>query len=194
MEYYIHSIGRVDDIKTYQKIESIIKLNMIASRKVLFDLGYGEVQKTDFGRKIPKGKEYMYYKDDIHYNKISLHDSSHHLIKKLILKDETIVGCFDSSRVAFLISNQVQTLSLRQTKGIDIGEEQVEGTLDFSYVLGVIIPSLKYLPLEKRDIIMDLISEIYKRNNLPVTFYSYDGTVIRREALVAENKTDRRKV
>ena len=83
LEYYIHQIGDISDSKTYNRLKSILDTKCIYSRKKLEEMGIVySYENSSFKFDISPEKEYIYYMDDIHFDKVSLSDPNNKFVKK----------------------------------------------------------------------------------------------------------------
>lgn len=184
MDYYIHQIGNVNDKSTYERLIKILKSKMIASRDYLEKSGLQfDYNNTSFELDIPKGKEWMYYDDDIHKDRVSLSDPENRFIKKAIeRKDHKFITCFDCDYIAFAISRGVPIVPIEQTKGLALGEVQVQDKVDSEYIAGLILPfSKEQLVDDSTELIIDKISEICNQNDFPLDIYNYEGELLKQK-------------
>ena len=93
LEYYIHQIGDISDSKTYNRLNSIIDTKGIYSRKKLEEMGIvHSYENSSFKLDIPPKKAYMYYTDDIHFDRVSLSDPNNRFVKKPHTQKMTIIN------------------------------------------------------------------------------------------------------
>ncbi len=180
-EYYIHQIGNINNIKTYDRLRKILQSRFIASRdyleknRISFDY-----DNTTFELNIPDGKKYMYYSDDIHKDRVSLSDPNNRFIKNAIeKKDHAIFTCFDYDNIAFAVSKDMEILPREKTKGLALGEVQVEEKVDSDYISAIIVP----IEDEKINVnysrLLDVISSICEENSFPLDIINYEGVLLR---------------
>jgi hypothetical protein len=176
---YIHAIGEVTDELTYERLSKILNYKTLYSRKMLDELGIEHNGANKYGLEIPKGKEWMYYSqdEDIHYELVSLHDPSNHAISNAISKNISF-NCFRPTKIAFAISKDVQTVPINETKGIDIGEVQVKGSISSEFITGIIIPSSKLIPIEIQQLLCEKIKEACEKRDLILPIYDYQGNIL----------------
>lgn len=174
---YIHAIGEVNEERTYDRIASILKYKNIYSRQKMDELGIQYKGTNAYGLEIPPGKEFMFYSDDIHYKVISLHDPQHHLINRIIKMNKEF-GCFRPTKIALAISREVPVLPINETKGIDIGEVQVKDLISLNYIVGIIIPTNKYLSQETQLQLCEILKQKFESEGLILPIYDYEGNVI----------------
>lgn len=182
MDYYMHQIGNINDKSTYETLIKILESRMIASRNFLEKSGIQFYQdNSTFKLDIPEGKEWMYYEDDIHKDRVSLSDPENRFIKKAIeRKDHQFITCFDYDYIAFAISREVPVVPKEQTKGLALGEVQVQDKIDSEYIAGLILPfSKEQLADDTIELIIDKISEICNQNDLPLDIYNYEGELLK---------------
>lgn len=176
-DFFIHAIGEVTEELTYERLKSILNDKAIYSRKRISEIKNETIGKNDYGLKIPKEKEWMYYDEDIHYDMISLHDTNNHFIKKAIEKDVEF-SCFRPTKIAFAISRDVPILDEKETKGTDIGEVQVKGEIPAFYINGIIIPSEKYISEEVKQKLIEVINKICDDNDFSLPILNYKGDIL----------------
>lgn len=147
IDYYIHQIGNIQNEKTYERLVSILKSQMICSRAFLEKQGIKfEYDNTSFELDIPDDKKWMYYEDDIHKDRVSLSDPQNRFIKKAIeKKDHKNFTCFDYGYIAFAVSRDVPLVPQEDTRGLALGEVQVKDKVDCQYIIGLILP----IPVEQ---------------------------------------------
>ena len=182
MEYYIHQIGNMYEKSTYERLIKILKSKIIASRSFLESNGMDfDYANRTFKLDIPKGKEWMYYEDDIHKDRVSLSDPQNRLIKKAIeLKSTNDITCFNYENIAFAISREVPIVSKDQTRGLAIGEVQVKDKIDSEHIIGLIIPfSQEQLLSANNLLIIDKFSEICNQFGFPLDIYNYEGELLK---------------
>lgn len=182
MDFYIHQIGNINNEKTYERLINILKSRIIASRNFLEKNGVQiDYENSSFKLDIPVGKEWMYYSDDIHKNRVSLSDPQTRFIKKAIeRRDHQFITCFDYDYIAFAISRDVPIVSSDYTKGLALGEVQVEDKVDSEYIVGLILPfSIEQLQDENNMLIVNKISEICVQNDFPLDIYNYEGQLLK---------------
>lgn len=151
MDYYIHQIGNMNDKNTYERLAKILESRMIASRSFLEKNGIQfDQDNSAFKLDIPEGKEWMYYEDDIHKDRVSLSDPENRFIKKAIeQKDHQFITCFDYDYIAIAISREVPVVPKEQLVYDTIG------------------------------LIIDKISEICNQNDFPLDIYNYEGELLK---------------
>ena len=182
MDYYIHQIGDINEEKTYERLIKILKSKIIASRDYLEKNGiHFDYDNTSFKLDIPTGKEFMYYDEDIHKDRVSLSDPQNRFIKKAIeRKDHQFITCFDYDYIAFAISRDIPIVSKDQTRGLALGEVQVKNKIDSEFIVGLILPfSLEQIQDEKNMLIVNKISEICSHNDFPLDIYNYEGYLLK---------------
>lgn len=182
MDFYIHQIGNINEEKTYERLIKILKTRVIASRDFLEKNGIQfDYDNTSFKLDIPKGKEYMYYDEDVHKDRVSLSDPENRFIKKAIeRRDHQFITCFDYDYIAFAISKDVPVVSREHTKGLALGEVQVENKIDSDYIVGLILPfPADQLQDERNMAIVDTISKICLQNDFPLDIYNYEGQLLK---------------
>ena len=113
MDYYIHQIGNINEEKTYERLIKILKSKIIASMDYLEKNGmHFDYDNKSFKLDIPTGKEYMYYDEDIHKDRVSLSDPQNRFIKRAIeRKDHQFITCFDYDYIGFAISRDITIVS-----------------------------------------------------------------------------------
>lgn len=184
MEYYIHQIGNINEESTYERLIKILKNRMIASRDFLEKSGIKfDYNNASFKLDIPKGKEWMYYEDDIHKDKVSLSDPKNRFIKKAIeRKDHQFITCFDYDYIAFAISREIPIVPKEETKGLALGEVQVRDKIDAEYIVGLILPFSEEQLLDvTTELIINKISEICNQNDFPLDIYNYEGKLLKQK-------------
>lgn len=182
LEYYIHQIGDISDPKTFYRLKSILDTKCIYSRKKLEEMGIVySYENSSFKFDISPEKEYIYYMDDIHFDKISLSDPNNKFVKKAIeMKSHKVINCFDYDYIAFAISKDIKVVPKEETHGLELGEVQVQDLISEEYIKGII------LPFEKNDLyneniskIVDMISEFCNKNGMPLDIYNYEGDLLK---------------
>lgn len=182
MEYYIHQIGDIHDGKTYEILVKILKSKTIASRKYLEQVGEKwDSASATFKQNIPKDKEWMYYKNDIHKDRVSLSDPFNRFIKKAIeLKSHQFITCFDYNFLAFAISREVPIVSKDETQGLALGEVQVKDKIDSEYIVGLIVPFQKEdMSIEENVKYVDMLSQICEKYDFKLNIYNYEGELLK---------------
>ncbi len=136
---------------------------------------------TSFKLDIPQGKEWMYYDEDIHKDRVSLSDPQNRFIKKSIeLKDHQTFTCFDYDYIALAVSKDVPIIPKEETKGLALGEVQVKDKIDSEFIVGLILPiSKEQLVDEKLNMFVNTISELCMKNGLPLNIYNYEGELLK---------------
>lgn len=181
IDYYIHQIGNIHNEKTYERLVSILKSQMICSRDYLEKQGINfEYDNKSFKLDISEDKKWMHYEDDIHKDRVSLSDPQNRFIKKAIeKKDHRSITCFDYSYIAFAVSRDVPLVQSQETYGLSLGEVQVKDKIDSQYIVGLIIPiSEEQLQDEKTIQIIDAFINVCEKNGLPLDIYNYEGILI----------------
>lgn len=175
--FYIHAIGEVNDENTYKRLLSILKQKNIYSRQKMDELGIKHNGANSYGLEITKENQDMFYNEDIHYNVISLHDPSNHLINRVIKKNKEF-GCFRPTKIALAISKDIPILPTSETKGIDIGEVQVRDSISIDYVVGIIIPNNEYLTPDIQQLLCESLSQKFESEGLTLPIYDYQGNIL----------------
>ena len=182
LEYYIHQIGDISDPKTYNRLNSILGTKGIYSRKKLEEMGIvHSYENSSFKLDIPPEKAYMYYTDDIHFDRVSLSDPNNRFIKKAIeKKDHKWITCFDYNFIAFAISKDIKVVPSEETHGLALGEVQVQDSISEEYIKGIILPfGVNDLYNENISKIVDMISELCNKNGMPLDIYNYEGDILK---------------
>lgn len=138
-------------------------------------------QNPPFKLNISKGKEWAYYKEDIHKDIVSLSDPKNEFVQKAIeIKDHRIITCFDYDYMAFAVSRDVPIMPKEQTRGKALGEVCVKNKIDSKYIVGLIIPFSKEMLLNQNvSMIVDRLSEICRQNDFPLDIYNYEGDLLK---------------
>ena len=181
MDFYIHQIGNINSKETYDRLFLILNSKIIASRLFLKNNGMRQVIGNPvFELIIPNGKEWMYYEDDIHANRVSLSDPQNRFIKAAIRKkDHQEITCFDYDYMGIAISRDICIVPQEKTKGLAFGEVQVEEKIEKEYIIGLIIPiSKEELQREEIKLYLGKIIEMCEENNFPLDIYNYEGKKI----------------
>lgn len=181
IDYYIHQIGSIQNKKTYERLVSILKSQMICSRDFLEKQGIiFEYDNTSFELDIPDDKKWMYYEDDIHKDRVSLSDPQNRFIKKAIeKKDHQSFTCFDYDYIAFAVSKNVPLVPQHETHGLSLGEVQVRDKIDSQYIVGLILPIPEEHLQDKKNIqIIEYFINICEENGFPLDIYNYEGILI----------------
>lgn len=154
---------------------------MIASRAFLESNGMQPDYNPSFKLDIPKEKEWMYYEDDIHKDRVSLSDPQNIFVKKSIEKKfHHSITCFDYDYIGVAVSREVPIVPKEQTRGLALGEVQVRDKVDSEYIIGLILPFSQEQLLDPTNIlIVDKISEICNQNAFPLDIYNYEGELIK---------------
>lgn len=181
IDFYIHQIGNIHNEKTYERLISILKSQMIGSRYFLEkqEIKF-ECDNTSFKLDIPDDKKWMYYEEDIHKDRVSLSDPQNRFIKKAIeRKDHQTFTCFDYDYIAFAVSRDVPLVPQEETHGLTLGEVQVKDKIDSQYIVGLILPiSEKQLQDEQNIQIIDMLADICENNGFPLDIYNYEGILL----------------
>ena len=182
IDFYIHQIGDVSNEKTYERLIKILQSKVIGSRDYLEKNNISfNYENTSFELKISKGKEWMYYDEDIHKDRVSLSNPENRFIKRAIeRKDHKSFTCFDYDYIAIAVSKDIPILSNEETKGLSLGEVQVKDKVDSKYIVGLILPfSKEQLEDEKVNMLINIISEICMKNDFPLDIYNYEGELLK---------------
>ncbi len=179
MKYdYLHQIGNVNSFKTYEKLISILRLGCISSRKELENNGIkNDYDSSTFKLEVPKGKEWMYYSVDIHFDRVSLSNANNEFIRTAIeLRDHANFSCFDYNNIGIVFSSQIDPILIDkdETKGLALGEVQVKEKLDLKFATGLVVPyELEELENATTYTIVDTLSLlcINAGYNLPIINY-----------------------
>lgn len=149
LDFYIHQIGHINEFETYNRLKSILDSKAIYSRKKLEEAEIiHNYEKSSFKLDIPPEKEYMYYTDDIHKDRVSLNDPNNRFIKKAIeRKDHKFITCFDYDYIGLAISRDIEIIPSEETHGLALGEVQVQDFVSENFILGVILPFSKKIYL-----------------------------------------------
>ncbi len=142
-------------------------------------------EDSSFKLDIPPEKEYKYYMDDIHFDRVSLSDPNNKFIKKAIrMKSHKVINCFDYNYIAFAISKDIKVVPSEETHGLELGEVQVQDLVSEEYIKGII------LPFEKKDLynenilkIVDMISEFCNKKGMPLDIYNYEGELLKKKLI-----------
>ena len=180
INYYIHQIGDISNEKTYKRLTDILKSKMICSRGYLERHGNTfDYDNPSFELDASENRAGIYYEEDIHKDKVSLSDPQNRFIKKAIeCKDHQIITCFDYRYVAFAISRDIPTVPREETRGLALGEVQVQDKIDSQYIVGLILP-ITEAELQGQNIdIVNMIAEICRQNGMPLDIYNYEGLLI----------------
>lgn len=184
IDFFIHQIGNIQNDKTYERLVSILKSQMICSRGFLEKQGIKlEYDNTSFKLDIPDDKKWMYYEDDIHKDRVSLSDPRNRFIKKAIeKKDHQNFTCFDYDYIAFAVSRDVPLVPQEDTHGLALGEVQVKDKVDSQYIVGLILPiTEEQLQDEKNIQIVEAFASVCEKNCFPLDIYNYEGILIGRK-------------
>ena len=184
IDYYIHQIGNIENKKTYERLLSILRTKMICSRGYFEKHGIKfEYDNTSFELDIPDDKKWMYYEGDIHKDRVSLSDPQDRFIKKAIeKKDHQNFTCFDYDYIAFAVSRDVPLVVSDETKGLALGEVQVQDKIDSQYIVGLILPVTEEQLKDERYIqFIHAIDNICTESGFPLDIYNYEGLLISRK-------------
>lgn len=182
IDYYIHQIGDISSPETYKRLKSILDNRCICSRKKMEELGIEHnYEKSSFKLDIPPEKEWMYYTDDIHKDKVSLSDPSNRFIQRSIeRKYHRDFTCFDYNYIGIAISKDIETIPKELTHGLAVGEVQVQDLISEDYIEGLILSFCGEALTNKTTLeIIDAIATLCERCELPLTIYNYEGNVIK---------------
>lgn len=185
LDYYIHQIGDISSLETYNRLKSILDTRFIYSRKKLEEVGIiHNYESSSYKLDIPPEKEYMYYMKDIHKDRVSLSDPNNRFIKKAIeKKDHKNFTCFDYNYIAFAISKDIKIVPSEETHGLALGEVQVQDSISEEYIKGIILPfGVKDLNSESILKIIDMISELCDKSDMPLDIYSYEGEILKEKS------------
>jgi len=191
LEYYIHQIGSIKEKSTYERLISILKNKVIASRDYMEKSGIEFIDyNLPFQLDISNEKETMYYTDDIHKDRVSLSDPENKFIKVAInVQDHRFITCFDYDYIAFAVSRDVSIVPEQETKGLAFGEVQVKDKIDSDYIMGLILPFSKQQLLDERCVeIIEKVADICNQNNFPLDIYNYDGDLLKGKKTTIRNK------
>lgn len=185
LDYYIHQIGNISNSETYNRLKSILNTRTIYSRKKLEEVGIiHNYNNSSYKLDIPPEKEYMYYMDDIHYDRVSLSDPNNRFIKKAIeRKDHQFITCFDYNYISFAISKDIKIVPSEETHGLALGEVQVQDSISEEYIKGIILP-FEVNDLDNENIlkIIDMISELCNRSGMSLDIYNYEGELLKEKS------------
>ena len=182
IDFYIHQIGSINNEKTYERLNKVLQSKVIASRdyieKNCISFSYDDMS---FKLDIPQGKEWMYYDEDIHKDRVSLSDPQNRFIKKAIeLKDHQTFTYFDYDYIGLAVSKDVPIIPKEETKGLAPGEVQVKDKIDSEFIVALILPiSKEQLVDEKLNMFVNTISELCMKNGLPLDIYIYEGELLK---------------
>lgn len=182
LEYYIHQIGDISNPKVYSRLISILSNKGIYSRKKLEEMGIAHsYEDSSFKLDIPPESAYKFYTDDIHFDKVSLSDPNNRFIKRAIeKKTHKFITCFDYNFIAFAISKDIKVVPSEETHGLALGEVQVQDSISEEYIKGIILPfGLNDLYNENVSKIVDMISELCNKNEMPLNIYNYEGDLLK---------------
>lgn len=185
IDFYIHQIGHIANSETYNRLKSILDSRAIYSRKKLEEIGIvHNFENSSFKLDIPPEKEYMYYMDDIHKDRVSLSDPNNRFIKRAIeKKDHKTFTCFDYDYVALAVSKDIKIVPSNETHGLALGEVQVQDFVSENYILGIILPfSVDELLDDKISKIVDMISSICQSCDMPLDIYNYEGNILKEKS------------
>ena len=186
IDFYIHQIGNINNKKTYERLNKIFQSKVIASRDYLEKNGISfSYDNASFKLDIPQGKEWIYYDDDIHKDRVSLSDPQNRFIKKAIkLKDHQSFTCFDYDYIALAVSKDVPIIAKEETKGLALGEVQVKNKIDIDFIVGLILPiSKEQLADEKIHMFVDAIFELCMKNGISLNIYNYEGELLKERVI-----------
>ncbi len=185
LDFYIHQIGDIRDLETYDRLKSILSSRAIYSRKKLEEFGIVHNYKnSSFKLDIPSGKEDMYYTDDIHKGRVSLSDPNNRFIKRAIeSRDHINITCFDYDYIALAVSRDIQIVPFSETCGLALGEVQVQDLVSENYISGIILPfSTNDLLDDKVLKFLDKITSICNYYNMPLDIYNYKGDILKEKS------------
>ena len=200
MDFYIHQIGDFNNIKTYERLISILKSKMICSR------GYLEKMHIDYFEDNPtfmidddvEDKEVLidegnlkidinldenimrFYEEDIHKDRVSLSDPANRYVARAIKnRDHQLITCFDYNYIAFAVSKDVPIVPREETNGLALGEVQVKDKIDNEYIKGLILPLDKEQLYDEKNVkLIDKVVSICLECDFPLDIYNYDGDLI----------------
>ena len=185
LDYYIHQIGDINKPETYNRLKSILDTKFIHSRKKLKEVGIiHNYENKSYKLNISPEKEYMYYMDDIHYDRVSLSDPNNRFIKHAIKrKDHNGFTCFDYNYIAFAISKDIKIVSSEETHGLALGEVQVQDSIGEEFIKGIILP-FEVDDLNNENIlkIIDMISVLCDKSGIPLDIYNYKGELLKEKS------------
>ncbi|MEG0826643.1 MAG: hypothetical protein RR404_04165, partial [Bacilli bacterium] len=176
IDFYIHQLGDRIYSKSYEKLEAILKEKGIYSRKTLKEKG---ILPTDspFKLNISDDKKKMYYNEDIHENIVSLFNPNHYFIE-IAVKKQIQLDCFNPSYISFGISKEIESklISINETRGVSMGEVQVEGAIESKYISCIILPvSSNTMENNTLDKLIKYICDICTKNAFDLPIYDYSG-------------------
>lgn len=175
---YFHQLGYIYDYNTLNKLVSILDLGAIGSRDYL--ASHGIKYDSSFKLDIPHDKEWLYYPEDVHKDRVSLSDPNNRFIRRSIeRKDSSKVACYSYNYLTLLISSDVPLVPKENTKGLAIGEEQVMDKIDNSYIIGILVPFCENDLLEQKNIdLINYISGLCRFRNYNFDIYNYEGRIL----------------
>lgn len=178
INYYFHQLGYIYDFDTLDKLASILDLGAIGSRVYLEKNGIK--YKSSFKLDIPYDKEWLYYPDGVHEDRVSLSDPNNRFVRRSIeRKDSSQVACYSYNFLTLLVSRDVPIVSSENTKGLALGEVQVMDRIDNSYIIGILVPFDDNALLDERNLnIIENIKNICKFRNYELNIYNYDGKIL----------------
>lgn len=175
-EFYIHQIGAVDNLETYKRLQKILKIGSLYSRKKMDELGidYSSL-KPAFSLDIKEGEEYKYYTEDIHYDIVSMIDPSNRFLKNAINK-KIEFDCFNPNFIAFAISKDITPFLVKKEEmhGGAIGEVQMKECVNKDFIKGLILP-LEDNHSRENMVLLEKVQQLCVECNFELPIYNYEG-------------------
>ena len=160
-DYYLHSIGPINEKETLLKLENIVKNSLLSKSK------QGESVQSGIGSFL-NGNDYISLLD---LEVVNAYNESTGSTTKGFYNDNSVTLLIDRERVD---NDTVHRNYCEYKDGkypLTLGEIQVKDCIPSEYIVGIAIP--KYYP----D--LDLLNSIIDNNGFEVAVCNYDGEVIR---------------
>lgn len=192
LDCYIHQIGSMYDVETYNRLKQILNKGFIGSRKVLDENGIS--YNSPYKLNIKKEKENLYVDDSEHYDRVSLFDTNNRWIKSAIKHHSNMLDCFSPNFIAIKISKDIFSNLCEDTDGLAIGEVQVRNIIEKRYINGIVVPDrIESQDYEKYNYFVDFIMRIIIENGYQLNIYNYNGELIKNLSTYKSNENPERK-
>lgn len=178
-DFYIHQIGAIDNLETYKRLQKILEIGSLYSRKKMDELGidYSSLEPV-FCLNIKEGEEYKYYNEDIHYDIVSMSDPSNRFLQKAINK-KIEFDCFNPNFIALAISKDITPFLVKKEEmhGAAIGEVQIKECVNKNFIKGLILPLENNCSRENLKL-LEKLQRLCLECNFYLPIYNYEGNYL----------------
>lgn len=157
--YFTHSIGKINNPKTFEKLESIIKLGGLYSKDKLKKMGYDVVGMVSGHIRITK---------DIYVSLFNMSNPS--LAKKVLSPRFSTFFPIDTDEIVFLIDSSILLQDNAKTSEADCNEIIVKEKVPIDYFFGLIIPN--------NSECIDFVRNLFKTYDIDIPIYDFEGNTL----------------